>query len=169
MPTVDLQKALNVPAVPAREALSNILNDIVAGRDKWQDFALYLNLRDAGLPDVGYVAIPIDLRVIEERLEPRHEIRFTFQAKRSPQAFPTFEGSMGVDPNGPSSAALWLGGSYELPMRGFGTLVDAVLGKRAADKTLDNMLVELAAAVVARVEKRELAGARYRVFFNSGD
>ncbi len=168
MPKVDLQKPLNAPAVPAREAAAEILRNIEAGAREWAGFSLHLNLGALGLPDVGYVAIPVRLAVSGEELEPRHQIKFTIHARRSPDAFPVFGGALGVDSSGPSSSQVWLGGTYELPMHGLGAFFDKIVARNSAEKTLENMLVDLTEAIAARIERRELAQARYRMF-GTGD
>ncbi len=106
---------------------------------------------------------------VSEVLEPRHEIHFEMRARRSPEAFPTFNGAIGIDAAGPSNAQLWLGGAYEAPLHGFGGFIDQMFAHGAAQKTLDNMLEELAQALEARVQQRERANARYRLVFNTGD
>lgn len=138
-------------------------------RDEWTEFALYLDFASLGLPDVGYVAIPVDIGGVKETLEPRHEIRFTLRARRSPESFPAFDGAIGIDATGPSNALLWLAGTYEVPMHGFGDLINRMFTHGSTEKTLDNMLHELADAVEARVQQRERANARYRLVFNTGD
>ena len=168
MPKVEHQRPLPVPAVPAREAASGILHDIEAGAGPWQDFALHLNLGAFGLPDVGYVAVPVCIKLAGEETEPRHQIKFSIHARKSPEAFPVFEGAIGVDSSGASNSEIWLGGKYELPMSGIGAFFDKVIAGNAAAKTLENLLVDLAEAVTARVERRELAQARYRMF-GTGD
>lgn len=169
MATVDIQRALTVPAVPARAALSTIMHDIEARRGEWADFALYLNFGAIGLPDVGYVAIPVTISIIEETTEPRHQIKFTLRARRRPEAFPVFEGAVGIDSTGPSNALLWLNGTYEVPLKNLGAIFDHMLARGTAEKALQNMVSELADAIVAHVEQRELADARYRMIFSSGD
>lgn len=168
MPSFELQRPLPVPAVPAREAAGGILRDIEAGAREWQDFALHLNLGELGLPDVGYIAVPVRLKVAGEETEPRHQIKFSIHARKSPDAFPVFEGAIGVDSSGASNSEIWMGGKYELPMSGIGAFFDKVIAGNAAAKTLENMLVDLAEAVAARAERRELAQARYRMF-GTGD
>lgn len=169
MPRIELERALSVPAVPARSAASFIMHAVEDRRDGWEDFALYIDFGSLGLPDVGYVAIPVTLEGVRETLEPRHEIAFTMHARRSPQAFPIFEGAIGVDATGPSNAQLWLAGNYEVPMQSFGGFIDKTFAHGAAEKTLNNMLHELGDAVEARVQQREHAQARYRLVFNTGD
>lgn len=168
MPKVELQRQLSVPAVPGREAASAILHDIEDGAREWQDFALHLNLGALGMPDVGYVAVPVRIKIAREESEPRHLVAFTLRARKSPEAFPVFDGALGIDSSGPSSSEIWLGGNYELPMHGLGAFFDKVFAGSAAEKTLENMLVDLSEAIRARVEKRELAQARYRMF-GTGD
>jgi hypothetical protein len=169
MASVDLQRTLSVPSVPARAALSSILHEIAEERGDWEEFSLYLNFGSLGLPDVGYIAIPVHLEGLREETEPRHAIHFTMQARRLPEAFPVFRGAIGIDATGPSNATLWLAGDYEVPLHGFGNLVNTAVLQGTAAKALENMLTELADAVSARVEKREMASARYRLVFNTGD
>lgn len=169
MPKVELQRPLSVPAVPARSAASFIMHAIEGQRDGWDEFALYLDFGSMGLPDVGYVAIPVQIQDVKEVLEPRHEITFTMRARRSPQAFPVFDGGVGIDASGPSNAQLWLGGSYDLPLDSLGGFIDQTFAHGAAERTLNNLLNELGDAIEARVEQRERAQARYRLVFNTGD
>jgi hypothetical protein len=169
MAHVELQRQLNVPAVPARSAASYIMHAIEEHRDEWGEFALFLNFGSLGLPDVGYVAIPVEISGVKEELEPRHEIRFRLRARRSPDAFPVFNGALGFDASGPSSAAIWFAGDYEVPMNAFGGLIDNTLAHGSAQRTLENMLNEMADAIEARVQQRERAHARYRLVFNTGD
>lgn len=168
MPRVNLQTTLSEPVVPARSAASGIILDVVEQRGEWAMFSLFVQLRTLGLPDVGHVAIPVVLYDVSETLEPRFEIRFKLRARRSPESFPTFDGALGVDASGPSSATLWLAGEYTLPAQKAGLVFDSIFGRGTAEKALRNMLNELAEAIVARVEKRELASARYRLL-STGD
>lgn len=145
------------------------MHEIVDEKGEWADFALYITLAALGLPDVGYVAIPVKLDNFKESVEPRHEISFRLHARRSPEAFPVFEGGIGIDSTGPSNSLLWLGGNYEVPLGGFGAILNNTMAHGTAERSLWNMLVELGDAIQARVERREMAGARYRLIFNTGD
>ncbi len=168
MPKINLERALAEPAVPAREAALHILKEIAADANAWQGFALHLNLGALALPDVGYIAIPIRLELAGEETEPRHQIAFTIHARASAEVFPVFHGALGVDSSGPSSSQVWLAGEYELPLSGLGAFFDKTVARNAAAKTLENFLTDLVEAIAARVEKRELAQARYRLF-GTGD
>jgi hypothetical protein len=169
MPKVEMERPLSVPVVPARAAASDIIREITMEKGKWGDFALMVKLSTLGLPDVGYVAIPVLVDNVSEKLEPRHEIHFKLCARRNKDAFPTFDGGIGIDGNGPSMSLMWLAGTYEVPLQGLGTLLDQTLARGVAEQSLRNMLNELADAIQAKVEKRELADVRYRLIFNTGD
>lgn len=163
MADVRLQRNLKIPPVPAFQAMGEILRGIAARGGSWRGFALHLSLGDLHLPDVGYVAVPVDLTLGQVDSE-RHAVAFTFRASRNPGAFPTFEGSMGVDAMGPSGAILWLGGAYDVPLHLFGKFLDASLAAGAAQRTLENFLDDIATACGAQVEKREAEYVRYRMF-----
>jgi hypothetical protein len=168
MPNVDLQRPLSVPAVPARESIASILHQISARVEGWDDFSLFVNFGTLGLPDVGYVLIPVSIEDIEEVTEPRHEIRFKLHARRLPEAFPRLEAALGIDSTGPSASLMWLAGSYTMPLSVVGAAVDRLFSSAAATKSLENMLEELAEATTAYVERRERTRANYRLIFNVG-
>jgi hypothetical protein len=169
MAKFEMERPLSVPVVPARAAASDIIREIAMEKGKWGDFALYVKLSALGLPDVGYVAIPVQIHNVAEMLEPRHEIHFQMRARRSKESFPTFDGGIGIDGTGPSMSTLWLGGTYDVPLQGLGELLDQTVLHGVAEQSLRNMLNELADAIQAKVEKRELADVRYRLVFNTGD
>ena len=169
MPNVELQRALTVPAVPARAALSSILRDIATAKGKWMDFALYATLGDLGLPDFGYVGVPVRLFDLSEQAEPRYEIGFKLQARRGSDAFPAFTGAMGIEANGPSASEMWFAGAYETPLHFLGGFVNQTLLRGVAEKSLENMADEISHAVIAGVERREIEDTRYRLLFKAGD
>lgn len=169
MPQVKMERPLNVPVVPARAAASEIVKEISEERGKWSDFALYVRFETLGLPDVGYVAIPVAIDDLKESVEPRHEISFRLRARRSKELFPMFVGGIGIDGTGPSNAIMWLAGTYDVPMKGLGIVLNSVVLPRVAEQSLTNMLNELADAIEARVQKRQIDDVRYRLIFNAGD
>ena len=164
MPDVRLERSLRVPADPAAEALGETLRAIAAGEGPWGGFALHVSLGDLRLPDVGYVAVPIHLTVEKHSQEPRtFEIRFT--SANLPSAFPGFKGMLRVrDAGALGESTIELRGSYELPMQLFGRLFDAAFTPGVAERSLENFLDEIAAAVEARVNQREAEFARYHFY-----
>jgi hypothetical protein len=167
VPEVRLERALRVPADPAAEALGGVLKAIADQDGMWRGFALHIALGDFRLPDVGYVAVPIRLTVEKNANEARKfDIEFT--SANLPAAFPAFQGTMGSTPSASlGECTLYLNGKYELPMHFLGKLLDATLTPRVAEKSLENFIDEIGAAVVARVNQREAEFARYRFFASS--
>lgn len=163
MPEVNVQRALHLPPAPAFTALSEILQDIASGTGARHDFALHIDLRDMGLPDLGYIAVPIRLETGSPRDATPTAIPVTVHAKRNPEAFPVFDGSIGAEGTGPSSSTLWLAGSYTAPMHELGTLLDATLVARVARRALQNFVEDLGEAAERKGERSEIERARYRI------
>ena len=163
MPQIRLARPLRVPADSAATALSELLNAIAAQEGMWRGFALHVSLGEVHLPDVGYVAVPITLTTAKDETQPR-TFDITFVATNLPSAFPAFTGKMTLEPAGMGESTLSLTGSYEMPMQIFGRFLDAALMPRVAQRSLENFIDEIAAACVARVDKREAEFARYHFY-----
>jgi len=148
----------------AGPALEQILAEVAAGTGRYENFALHIDMRDVGLPDVGYVAVPIRLELGEAMQAPAYRVSMTIRSQRDPAAFPVLSGSVGIDARDAGAGVLWLDGSYDVPGKGFGAMVNAVFAGGTADKTLENFLSDLVAAVDARVERREIERVRYTMF-----
>lgn len=162
MPTIRLQRKLHVPADLAAGVLGDILQAIAHRQGPWRGFALHVGLGDVRLPDVGYVAIPIDLEATNAAEKNAFDIRFS--AAHLPSAFPTFTGKLLLEPGTLGESSLHLHGSYELPMQAFGTLIDKALMPHVATKSLENFIDEMAAACQARVDQREADYAQYHYY-----
>ena len=163
MADVRIQRPLSVPPVPAFGTLQEVLDGIASQKGSWCDFTLHVSLGDLHLPDVGYVAVPIALSA-GHPMDGRHALELTFTSSKNPTSFPTFRGTAGIDSTGPSGSILWLGGAYDVPMSLFGRLFDATVAAGVAARTLENLADDLAAAVVAIVEKREEEYLRYSLY-----
>lgn len=163
MSDVRLEAALNAPPALAFGALGETLRDIATQEGSWEGFALHVDLGTTGLPDVGYVAIPIELEV--DAPKPGiDQLGVRFRAVRHPEAFPTFHGAFGIDATGPSGSMLWVAGSYDVPLDAVGRVADATILRGVAQHALANLLSDVAVACEARIQKREAAYARYRMF-----
>lgn len=164
MPEIRLQRALRVPADPAAGALGALLQSIAEQEGPWRGFALHVSFGELRLPDVGYVAVPIQLTVQKNADEAR-EFGIAFTSANLPGAFPGFKGGIHVEPaEAIGESTLLLRGSYELPMQIFGRLLDAAFTPGVAEKSLQNFLEEIATACEARVNEREAEFARYRYY-----
>lgn len=163
MPEVRLQRTLRVPADPAAEALGELLKAIANQEGPWRGFALHVSLGDLRLPDVGYVAIPIDLKLEKDSHESR-AFDISFVSANLPAAFPAFQGTFSVEPGALGESTLYLRGKYEQPMQLFGKLLDATVTPGVAPRSLENFVQEIGEACEARVNEREAEFIRYRYY-----
>jgi hypothetical protein len=160
---VRLERSLKIPPVPAFASLCEILAAIAAHEGPWRGFTLHVALGDLRLPDVGYVAVPIDLTAGAAD-STNHSLPIEFQAASHAGSFPRFTGTAGIDATGPTGATLWIDGSYDVPLQSLGKLFDATFAAGVARRALENLLGDLAAAVAANVEKREADYVRYHLY-----
>lgn len=144
-------------------ALKEILAGIAAQQGAWSGFALHVSLGDVHLPDVGYVAIPVALTTGETHPETR-SVDLQFTSAGNAASFPRFNGSTGIDTTGPTGSILWLAGDYDVPLNLVGKLFDKTLASGIAERALENLVDDLAVALVASVEKREAEYVRYRLY-----
>ncbi len=164
VPDVRLERTLQVPADSAATALGELLQAIANQDGLWRGFALHISLGDMRLPDVGYVAVPIDLKVTKESADPR-TFDISFSSANLPTAFPTFKGAMGLEPAaGLGECILFLRGGYDLPMQIFGKFLDMTVTPKLAQRSLENFIDEIGEACTARVNAREAEFARYHFY-----
>lgn len=163
MPEVRLTRTLRIPADPAAEALGELLAAIAHQEGPWRGFALHVSLGDLRLPDVGYVAVPIQLSVEKHREQP-HAFEISFVSANLPTAFPGFKGTVGVEEGALGESTLYLRGDYELPMQLLGKLLGATLTPGVAERSLENFIDEIGAACEARINQREAEFMRYRYY-----
>ncbi len=163
MSEIRLERPLKVPPVPAFIALQEILSAIAAQDRAWSGFALHVSLGDLHLPDVGYVAIPVALSTGGTHAETR-AIDLQFTSANNAASFPRFNGAAGIDTIGPAGSILWLAGDYDVPLNLVGRLFDKTVASGIAQRALENLIDDLAVALVANVEKREADYVRYRLY-----
>jgi len=160
---VRLERTLRVPADSAAGALGELLRAIAGQEGPWRGFALHIGFGELHLPDVGYVAVPIRLQVKKHEDNARL-FDITFTSMNLPAAFPTFSGTIGVEPEGLGESKLFLRGGYDLPMQIFGKFLDMALTPGLAQRSLENFIDEIAAATQASVDEREADFARYHFY-----
>ncbi|HET7814428.1 MAG TPA: hypothetical protein VFL13_08650 [Candidatus Baltobacteraceae bacterium] len=151
MPEITVQQQLSLPPVSAVAVMRDSLVAIKT---------LRVDLLELGFPDVGYVAVPIDLEIGSQRFETPSVFPITIRAQRHAEAFPMFEGQAGADANGPSSSTLWIGGEYTPPMQQIGAMIDAAVLGRVARHALQKFAMELAGAITRRGREREIREVR---------
>lgn len=165
MAHVKLERFVDLPGELLEEALEAILAEIAKREGPWRDFALYLNLRDVRLPDIGYIAIPVRVVCQPEVVEAsaQRQLRLHIEATRESQAFPVFSGVCAASAIGPSRANVWLDGDYDVPLGILGAAINASLVAGAAKKTLENFLDGIVTACRARIDKQEKDLMRYQL------
>jgi hypothetical protein len=163
MVDVRLERRIDVPTGLSFHALGEVLSGIARAEKPWIGFALHVDLADAGLPDVGFVAVPVTLE-LGTQTPGINQYNITVHAARHPEAFPVFTGSFGADMAGQSASMLWLSGKYSVPLGPVGSLMNASLGRDVAHRSLENLLSDVANATLARVEHRESEFMRYSLF-----
>lgn len=167
MAEVNVQHAMRLPPAPALAAVKEVLHEIAAGSGPWHDFPLHVDLRDLGLPDLGYIAVPISIRIGEPREDVPNAVPLHIEAKRNSEAFPVFDGQIGVDGSGPSLSTMWLAGTYEDPRDRIVAFIDAQMIGKVAELTLRNFVEDVAEGAQREGELSEIAAVRYRLFDRS--
>jgi hypothetical protein len=160
MTNVRIERRIDIPAPLLISALGEILRSIASQQGPWKDFSFHIDLADAGLPDVGYIAIPIALGVGPKSSE-ANQFPLTISAAHHADSFPHFDGAAGVDASGTSGAALWIGGEYGVPAKTVGAFVDSTLLRGFAQRTLENFADDLVRACRAHIDKQEADYVRY--------
>jgi len=155
-----VERHVAVPYGTSLRALGEILTGIATGAKPWAGFYFHVDLEDIGLPNVGYVAIPIAL-TLGTQVPGINQYPVTIRAASHPQAFPTLKGAIGTDMAG-NETVLWVGGTYDVPLGLFGAIVDASLARGVAQRCLENFADDLAKALHARVEAHEADYARFQ-------
>ncbi len=163
MPAIRIQRALDVPGPLIFSALGDILHRIAVQDDQWKGFALHVDLGDAGLPNVGYLAFPIAVSAVKAG-DDLAQYALRIEAAREPKTFPIFSGVAGVDVLGPGASSLWLEGTYETPGHIAGKVVDSTLLRGVAARALENFVDDMERACRAHVDKREAEYARSQRF-----
>jgi hypothetical protein len=96
------------------------------------------------------VATDIEIRIlgIEEapasgRTGPVTHLRFEWKAAESPGLFPLMRAELAVYPLTGTETQLEFSGDYEPPLKLFGTVVDAVVGRRIAEASVHRFVSEV--------------------------
>ncbi len=160
MPKVEYQRLVDVPSGKFEAALEAVLRGISGRIKPWDDFALHLAISDIGLPDVGYITVPIKLNCARE-IDASGQFQMTLhiEAQKNRASFPLFDGHCGVSVLNASRCNFWLGGGYTVPLKSFGIFFDATLLHGAADRCLCNFVDDVVEAckVQARQEFSEFS------------
>jgi hypothetical protein len=101
---------------------------------------------------VGSVRVAADIQIrirgIEEtpasgRTGPVTHVRFEWEAAESPHLFPLMRAELMVYPLTATETQLEFSGDYEPPLKLFGTVVDALVGRRIAEASVHRFVSEV--------------------------
>jgi hypothetical protein len=165
MPQISYERAVDFAQDVLENSIAEVLNGIAGAQGTWQGFVLHVPMSDAGLPDVGYIAVPIRLQCASEKTATaQFQMTLTIESAKNPKSFPVFKGRCGVDTLTPSRSNVWLDGNYTVPMKSFGAFFDATLLHGAAERSLRNFLDDVIAACDARINAKEREYLRHHLF-----
>jgi len=147
------ERRIAVPTGMAFRALGEVLDAIAKGEGPWAGFFFHVDLGHVNLPNVGYIAIPIQL-TIGKHTPGINQYRINIRAASHPTLFPVFDGQIGTDASG-DETVIWIGGSYDVPFGTAGAVFDAGVARGIAQRCVENFNEDVANAVQAMVEQRE--------------
>lgn len=158
---ISISADLKVPLQLGAHAMQHILDQIAAEETPYEEPALSVALRGLHLPLTGRVCVPIAIAVTHS--DARRESTIAIAATASAEAFPKFEGLIGITPLREYGSQLWLQGAYEIPLGWAGEAIDRTIMKRAAHESLQHFIDWLALEIAKRVEEEQRTAARHRI------
>lgn len=168
MPHINIQRSVPFPAPLFEQALEYVLGNIAEQNGPWRDFALHVALGEFGLPDIGYITIPIRLTIKTETVDAsaQRRIDLHIETARYPKSSPVFTGTCGVDVVETSHSTVWVDGDYEIPSESILAAIETSdkmgLGQRF-EKALQNFVDDLVTACDSHINETEKDFMRYRL------
>lgn len=147
---IEMHVALAFPPVSVRDAAMHVMRAVGAHEAPYRDLTLSIELSALG---GGHVSVPIDAHIVNR--PDRWECGIHIAAAQRKNAFPTFDGTLSVTPDGGKEAELWLQGSYVAPGGALGKGLDATLLHGLAERSLREFLSWLAGEVTRAVSQSE--------------
>ncbi len=164
MPPIELRREIPLPAVLVADELVSLFTALAADESPHADLSIAADFSDLHLPGSGSVEIPIAIGVRRMHGKPPFRIDFRLNARERERLFPTFDGSLDVDPQGPSECTAWLSGEYTPPLGPVGKALDATVLNNVAQRTLSaflDRLVEIASERVKAEQERAEQAERF--------
>ncbi len=147
---VEIYERLDLPPMTVRDAVMRVMRAIGEHNARYRELTLSVELNG---PGHAQLRVPIEATVVNR--PGRWECGLHIEAEKSEFAFPTFDGTLSVTPDGGSESELWLQGSYEPPGGMIGKGLDATLMHGSAEKSLKEFLHWLAGEVKTEVDRSE--------------
>ena len=154
---IELHVQLPLVFSAARESFQRVVRELgeTTGSPERHTLAVYLRDLHAGVR--GEIRVPITMEIAEHNR--RFECTISIRAASDRGYFPTFEGTLSINPLATQSE-LWLQGTYLPPLGIVGGLLDRTLLRNAARRSLQAFLQRIADDVTGDEREREERHAR---------
>ncbi len=153
MPQIDLNVGVPIPASLLQAELIRLLTAIEKEQSPFEDFAINADFSDLHLPSAGAISVPIELRRMQQHGS--DGMHFTFRAKQHDTLFPTFHGSLSVEPAGSPYSCVRLRGEYKPPMGTVGRVVNTTVLRSVAERSLRAFLDRVTTTAESNIRRRE--------------
>lgn len=154
---IELHVQLPLAFSAARESFQRVVRELGETTGSPGQHTLAVYLRDAHVAVRGEIRVPVTMEIAEHRS--RFECAISIRAASDEGYFPTFEGTLSINPLGTQSE-LWLQGTYQPPLGIVGALLDRMLLRNAARRSLQTFLQRIADDIAGDEREREERHAR---------
>lgn len=168
MPQIELNEKINESFYKASPAAWQLACDMAAGKAPYEAVSLSMNLSSFKLPDVGNVAVIVDITLGDAIGVPPNEFELKLHARNANSFFPQFEGHVRALDDGGSAAWVFLVGSYVAPFGPLGRALDATLMHGVAQESLHTFLRWFATETQARIARGDYKTAAELMRQNDG-
>jgi hypothetical protein len=148
VPSVDIETRITSP----QPAVWPRLQTVLRGYAQRDDVTLAHDLPVGGAD----VAVPVTVEVDAARTNEPFALGLSMHAVHHASLFPVFDGEVRSEAGGPLESTLRLTGTYRAPLGVFGSLSDATLFGRAAERSLRAFLERVRCDTVEEIRRGEL-------------
>lgn len=153
---IELYVPLLLAPAAAREALQRVVREFGTETSS-ERRTLSVYLQDLHVGVNGEIRVPVAMEVAEHPA--RFESAISIRASADKGYFPTFEGTLSINPVAEKSE-LWLQGTYEPPLGVVGALLDRTILHDTARRSLQAFLERIGEDITSDEREREERYAR---------
>jgi hypothetical protein len=159
---IEASTTVKVPIERARDVLADdpgaVVADVVTAADRHaRRFTTVLGVELAGGGGVRH-AVVVELGRAHPGGE-RTALAIRWHADGHQRLFPTFEGELDVEPDGPDATRLTVQGTYAVPLGPIGHFGDGLVGRRIARQSLASFVEQAAGRLDREVHRRRTSAA----------
>lgn len=146
---IAIYRSLSLDASQGYATLCAVLDAIVQKKAPYERTTLTVSFEGLGPPFSGRVSVPVKLTARHNEM--RYESAITISGAAASAIFPTFEGTLSINPLRELGSELWLQGNYVAPLGAAGEIIDRTLLNNAAQTSLGRMLDWIANEITRNV------------------